>query len=112
MLATIQSRTFLPSHLLSTNITIRIYETLILPVVLYGCETWSLDIKGRLRVFENRMLRTLFGPMSDGVIGGFRKVHNEELHNLYFSPTIMTMTKSRRMKVRTCSMHQGKEECI
>jgi hypothetical protein len=52
---------FWSSHLLSTNINIRIHETIILPVVLYGCETWPLDIKGRLMVFENRVLRKMFG---------------------------------------------------
>jgi hypothetical protein len=53
------------------------------PVVLYGCETWSLTLreKHRLRVFENRVLRGIFGPKRDEVIGGWRKLHNEELHN-------------------------------
>jgi hypothetical protein len=61
----------------------RIYKTIILPVVLYGCETWSLTLReeNRLRVFENRMLRKIFGPKRDEVIGQ-RKLHNEELYNL------------------------------
>jgi hypothetical protein len=56
-------------------------------VVLYGCETWSLTIREehKLRVFENRVLRRIFGPKRDGVTGGWRKLHNEELHNLYSS---------------------------
>jgi hypothetical protein len=65
-------------------------------VVLYGCETWSLSLREehRLRVFENRALRGIFGPKRDEVIGGWRKLHNEELHNLYCSPSITRMIKS------------------
>jgi hypothetical protein len=64
---------------------IRIYKTIILPVVLYGCETWSLTLREehRLRVFENRVLRRIFGPKRDEVTGEWRKVHNEELRDLY-----------------------------
>jgi hypothetical protein len=68
---------------------------------LYGRETWSLILReeNRLRAFENRVLRRIFGPMRDEVIGGRRKLHNEELHNLYCSPSILIrMTKSRRMR--------------
>jgi hypothetical protein len=77
------------SHLQSKHVKIRIYKTTILPVVLYGCETWSLTLREehRLRVFENRVLRRIFGPKRDEVIGGWRKLHNEELHNLYCSPS-------------------------
>jgi hypothetical protein len=62
---------------LSKNVKIRIYKTMILPVVLYGCETWSLTLREehRLRVFENRVLRRIFGPKGDGVTGGWRKLH-------------------------------------
>jgi hypothetical protein len=72
---------------------------IILPLVLYGCETWSLTLteKHRLRAFENRVLRRIFGPKRDEVTGGWRKLHNEELHNLYPSPSILRM-KSRRMR--------------
>jgi hypothetical protein len=58
-------------------------------VVLYGCETWSLTVreKHKLRVFKNRVLRRIFGLKRDGVTGGWRKLHNEELHNLYYSPS-------------------------
>jgi hypothetical protein len=75
----------LSSHLLSKNIKIRIYKTIILPMVLYGCETWSLTLREehRLRVFENRVLRRIFGPTRDDVTGDWRKLHNEELCNLY-----------------------------
>jgi hypothetical protein len=69
-------------------------------MVLYGCETWSLIIREehRLRMFENRMLRRIFGPKRVEVTGDWRKLHNEELHNLYSSPTIIKMIKSRRMR--------------
>jgi hypothetical protein len=66
----------------------------------YGCETWSLTLREehRLRVFENRVLRREFGPKRGEVIGGWRKLHNEELHNLYGSPSIIRTIKSRRMR--------------
>jgi hypothetical protein len=65
-------------------------------VVLYGCETWSLTLREehRLRVFENRVLRRIFGPKRDEVTGGWRKLHND----LYSSPNIIRMIKSRRMR--------------
>jgi hypothetical protein len=64
-------------------------------VVLYGCETWSLTLREeqRLKVFEKRMLRSIFGPKRDEVIGGWRKLPNEELHNLYGSPSIIRKIK-------------------
>ena len=73
----------LTSSLLSKNLKIKIYRTIILPVVLYGCETWSLTLRGehRLRVFENRVLR-IFGPKRDGVTGDWRKLNKEELNDL------------------------------
>ena len=71
----------LSSSLLSKNLKIKIYRTVIFPLVLYGCKTWSLTLReeGRLRVFENRVLRRIFGPKRDGVTGELRKLHNEEL---------------------------------
>jgi hypothetical protein len=85
---------------LSKNIIIRIYKTIIVPVVLYGCETWSLTLRkeDRLRVVETRVLEKIFGPKRDEVTGGWRKLHNEELHNLYSSPSIIRMIKSRRIR--------------
>jgi hypothetical protein len=90
----------LSSRLLSRNVKIKIYNTIILPVVLYGCETLFLMIREehRLRVFENRVLRRIFGPKRDGVTGVWRKLHNEELHSLYSSPSIVRVMKSRRMR--------------
>jgi hypothetical protein len=75
-------------------------EFLLGTVVLYGCEIWSLTLREehRLRVFEDRVLRGIFGPKRDEVIGGWRKLHNEELHNLYCSPSIIRIIKSRKMK--------------
>jgi hypothetical protein len=74
---------------------IRIYKTIILPVVLYGCETWSLTLRKqhRLRVFENRVLRRISEPKRDEVMGEWRKLHNEELRDLYSSPSIIRMIK-------------------
>jgi hypothetical protein len=69
---------YVPS-LLSKNVKVRIYKTIILPVVLYGCETWSLTVREehKLRVIEIRVLRRIFGPKRDGVTGGWRNLHNE-----------------------------------
>jgi hypothetical protein len=90
----------LSSRLLSKNVKIRICKTIIFPVVLYGCETWPLTLREehRLRVFENRVLRRIFEPKRDEVTGGWRKLHNEELHNVHSSPSIIRMIKSRRMR--------------
>jgi hypothetical protein len=79
---------------------LRIYKTIILPVVLYGCECWSLTLREerRLRVFENRLLRRIFGPKRDEVMGGWRKLHNEELRNLHSLPSIIRIIKSSRIK--------------
>ena len=85
----------LSSSLLSKNLKIKIYRTIILPVVLYGCETWSLTLREehRLRLFENRVLRRIFGRKRDGVTGEWRKFHNEELNDLYCSPNIVRVIK-------------------
>jgi hypothetical protein len=87
------------SRLLSKNLKIKIYRNIILPVVLYGCETWSLMLREerRLRVFENRVLRRVFGPRRDEVTGEWRKLHSEELHDRYSTPSIVRVIKSRRM---------------
>jgi len=87
------------SSLLSKNLEIKIHRTIIFPVVLYGCETWSLTWREerRLRVFENRVLRRIFGPKRDEVTGEWRKLHNEELNDLYCSSNIVRVIKSKRM---------------
>jgi hypothetical protein len=73
---------------------------IILPVVLYGCETWSLTLKEehRLRVFENRVLRRIFGSKKNDVTVEWRKLHNEELRDLYSSPSSIRIIKLRRMR--------------
>ena len=88
----------LSSSLISKNLKIKIHRTIILPVVLYGCETWSLTLREehRLRVSENRVLRKIFGLKRDGVTGEWTKLHNEELNDLYCSPNIVRAIKSRR----------------
>jgi hypothetical protein len=93
-------QSLLPSRLLSRNLKVKIYKTIILPVVLYGCETWSLTLREehRLRVFENRVLRGIFGPTRDEVTGEWRTLHSGELHNLYSSPDIIRQIKSRGMR--------------
>jgi hypothetical protein len=82
------------------NVKIKIYRTIIIPVVLYGCESWSLTLREecRLRVFENRVQRRIFGPKRDEVTGEWRRLHNKELHALYSSPCIIRVIKSRRLR--------------
>jgi hypothetical protein len=89
------------SRLLSRNVKVKIYRTIILPVVLYRCEIWSLTLRKehRLKVFENRVLRRMFGPKRNEVTGEWRKLQNRELHNLYSSPDIIKQIKSRRIRL-------------
>jgi hypothetical protein len=93
-------QSLLSSRLLSRNVKVKIYNTIILPVVLYGCETWSLILRERhrLNVFENRVLRRIFELKRDEMTGEWRKLHNEKLHNLYSSPDIIRQINSSRMR--------------
>ena len=90
----------LSSRLLSKNIKLKIYKTVILPVILYGCETWTLTLREekRLRVFENKVLRKIFGPKRDEETGEWRRLHNTELKDLYGKPDIIRTIKSRRLR--------------
>ena len=92
-------QTLLSSRLLSKNLKIKMYKTIILPAVLYGCETWSLTLReeSRVRVFENRILRRIFEPKRDEN-GKWRRLHDEELDSLYRSPNIVRVIKSRRLR--------------
>jgi hypothetical protein len=85
----------LSSSLLFKNVKIKIYRTIILPAVLYGCENWSLTLREecRLRVFENKVLRRILGPKRDEVTGEWRRLHNKELYALYSSRNIIRVIK-------------------
>jgi len=104
----------LSSRLLSKNLKIKIHRTVILLVVLYGCETWSLTLweEMKLRVFENKVLRRIFGSRRDEVTGDWRRLHNEELNDLYSSPNIVWVIKSRRMRWAGHVTHMGEERGV
>ena len=101
----------LSSRLLSKNLKIRIYRTIILPVIFCGCETWSLTLREerKLKLFENMVLRRIFGPRRDEVMGEWRRLHNEELNDMYFAPNIVRVIKSRRMRWAGHVSHMGEE---
>jgi hypothetical protein len=93
-------QSLLSSCLLSRKLKVKIYKTIILPVVSYGCETWSLTLREehRLRVFENKLLRRIFGPKRDEVMEEWRQMHNGEHDNLYSPPDIIRQIKAWRMR--------------
>ena len=90
----------LSSYLLSKKLKVNTYKTITLPVILYGCETWYLNLREehRLRVFENKVLRKIFGAKRDEITGEWIKLHNAELHALYCSPNIIRNFKLRRLR--------------
>ena len=90
------------------------YRTIILPVVLYGCETWSLTLREerKLRVFENMVLRRIFGPRSDEVTGEWRRLHNEELNDLYCSFNFVRVIKRRKMRWARHVARMGEERVV
>jgi hypothetical protein len=104
----------LSSRLLSRNVKVQINKTIILPLVLYGCETWSLTLRDehRLGVFENRVLRRIFGPRRDEVTGEWDKLHNEELHILYCFPSIIRQINSRRTRWAGHVVRMGEERNV
>jgi hypothetical protein len=105
----------LSSRLVSKNTKIREYKTVVLHVVLYECETWYLTLREeqRQRVFENRVLRRIFGPKRDEATGEWRRLHNEELNDLYLPPNIIRVIKSRRIRwTGHVARMGGKEMCI
>ena len=104
----------LSSRLLSKNLKIKIYRNIILPAVLYGCETWSLILREerKLRVFENMVLRRIFEPRRDEVTGEWRRLHNEEPDDLYSSPNIVRAIKSRRMRWAGHVARMGEERVV
>ena len=104
----------LSSKLLSKNLKIKIHRTTILPVVLYGCETWSLTLREerKLRVFDNMVLRRIFGPRMDEVTGEWGRLHNEELNDLCSSPNIVRVIKSRRMRWAGHVVRMGEERGV
>jgi len=108
------SPAFIRVYFNCSNLKIKIYRTVILPVVLYGCETCSLTLQEerKLRVYENRVLRRIFGPRRDEVTGEWRRLHNAELNDLYSSPNIVRVIKSRRMRWAGHVARVGEERCI
>jgi len=102
------------SRLLSKNLKIKTYRTIILPVVLYGCETWSLTLREerKLTVFENMVLRRIFGPRRDEVTGEWRRLYNEELNDLYSLPNIVRVIKWRRMRWAGHVARMGEERGV
>ena len=104
----------LSSRLLSKNLKIKIYRTIILPVVLYGCETWSFTLREerKLRVFENMVLRRIFGPRRDEVTGKWRRLHNKELSDFFSSTNIVLVIKSIRMRWAGHVARMGEERGV
>jgi hypothetical protein len=115
MLANIWSRTFCLLVCRQKNLKIRIYKTIIVPVVLYGCETWSLTLREEhslKMLFGNRVLRKIFGPKRDEVTGEWRKLCNEELRDLYSLPSIIKNNQVDEDMCESCSTNGGEVELV
>jgi hypothetical protein len=111
----VSSRSTINKFRQKKSVLSKIYNAINVPVVLYGRETWSLSLREeqRLRVFENRVFRRIFGPKRDDVTGGSRELHNEELHNLYSIRNIIIMIKSRKIRwAGRVARVGGEEKCI
>jgi hypothetical protein len=106
--------TFKTPKIYVVKLKIKIHRTIILPVGLYGCETWSLTLREerKLKVCENRVLKRVFGPKSDEVTGEWRKLHNEELNDVYSLPNIVRVVKSRRMRWSGHMVHMGEDRGV
>ena len=104
----------LSSRLLSRKLKLKIYSTIIVPVVLYGCEIWSLTMREerKLRVFENMVLRRIFGTRRDEATEEWRRLHNEELNDLYSSSNIARVIKSRRIRWTGHVARMGEERGV
>jgi hypothetical protein len=100
--------------LLTKYLKIKIYRTIILPVVVYGCETWSLTLKEerRLRVFENMVLGRISGPKRDEVTGEWKKIHNVELNDLHSSTSTVRVIKLKRMRWAGHVVHMGERRGV
>jgi hypothetical protein len=108
-------QSLLSSGLLSKSIKFGMCKAVILPVVLYGCETWSLELREEhgLRVFESGVLSRVFGPRRDEVTGDWRELHNEALHGSRSSPYVIGTVKSRRIRwAEHVARMREEEECI
>jgi hypothetical protein len=104
----------LSSSLLSKSVKIKIYRNIILPIVLYSCETWLLALReeSSLRTFENRVLTRIFGPKRDEVTGEWRRLHNKVIYALNSSPEIIRVIKSRRLRWAGHVAHRGEWRCV